>query len=69
MTIQNIQSHPAKHVSPEEAAEYLVVPRRTVYHWIDKGALQAVRVGGLLRIKTEELQRFAGTPARHASQM
>lgn len=68
MTIENLATHPKAFVSPEELAAYLDVPRGTVYHWIDKGALAARKIGGLLRIPTETARAFESKPARTFSE-
>lgn len=44
----------ALHWTVAEVAIYWRIPERTIYHAISKGALPAVRVGGLLRIRREE---------------
>lgn len=51
-------------LTPADVAEFLRVPRRTVYEWIDSGQLPSHRVGTrLLRIFREDvlalLQRVA----------
>jgi len=43
---------------PDEAAVYLSVSKRTIYTWIDKGKLQAVRIGKLLRIPQESITKI-----------
>lgn len=64
MEIADLKTHPKAFVNIEEYAEYLEVSPRTVYHNIEKGALAAVKVGGLLKIPIEEARRFASIPAR-----
>ncbi len=64
MTIQSLESHPKKYVSPWELAEYFEVPRRTIYHWIDKGALDAKKVCGLIRIPVKSALALEEKPAR-----
>lgn len=64
VTIHNLDTHPTKYVTPEELAEHLHVNRRVVYHWIDKGALDARKFGGLIRIPIDAARAFASTPAR-----
>lgn len=64
MTIQSLDSHPKKYVSPEELAEYFGVPRRTIYHWVDKGALPAKKVCGLLRITVVSARALEDKDAR-----
>ena len=64
MEIKDLASHPKAFVNIEELASYLEVSPRTIYHNIEKGALAAVKVGGLIRIPVEEARRFASVPAR-----
>lgn len=49
--------------SPEQVAGMYNVSRQTVYNWITKGLLRAMRVGGLLRISREQLDSFV-VPSR-----
>jgi excisionase family DNA binding protein len=63
VTIENLATHPKPYVSPEELADYWDVSRRTVYLWIDKGAIHAVKIGALLKIPVENARAF-GRPAR-----
>ena len=53
-----------KYISVEEFAQAVSVKARTVYYWIDKGALPAIRMGKVIRIKVEEARKFSSTPAR-----
>ncbi|MER5263068.1 helix-turn-helix domain-containing protein [Actinosynnema sp. NPDC002837] len=39
-------------------------PQSTVYHWINMGELQAVRIGGSLFIPKDEYDRLAALSAR-----
>lgn len=50
-------------VSPIQLAAYVGVTRRTIYHHIEKGALAARRIGGVVRIRTAEARRYAGVEA------
>ena len=47
-----------EYLTPEQVAETLQVSRRTVYTWIDTGALKAVKAGTRIRIKREDLDSF-----------
>lgn len=38
---------------PDEVAEYFDVKPRTVYGWISEGKIEAVKVGGTVRIKRQ----------------
>lgn len=40
---------------PAEAADYWQVTRTTVYNWVRRGRLEAVRVNGRLRIPREAI--------------
>jgi excisionase family DNA binding protein len=65
MTITDLATHPAHFISIPELADYLGVSRRSLYHQIDKGALAAVRMGGVLRMRTSEVRRYCqAEPAR-----
>ena len=41
-----------------KAARYLGVNRRTVYRWIDSGALNALIIGGIVYVELEVLDQF-----------
>jgi excisionase family DNA binding protein len=58
MTIANLDTYKGKFVAPVDFAAYLLVSTRTVYHWIEKGALRVVRVERTVRIPIEEARRF-----------
>lgn len=45
--------------TPEQAAKYLNVTRRTIYQWISEGELPATKVGRGWRIKESDLQNKA----------
>ena len=45
-------------LTPEQVAETLQVTRRTVYTWIETGALKAIRAGTRIRIRREDLDAF-----------
>jgi excisionase family DNA binding protein len=49
-----------------EIAELLKVNKQTVYNWIDRGSLSAIRVGRRVRIKQSEVDRILGTGANGA---
>jgi excisionase family DNA binding protein len=44
--------------SLEEVSEMLQIPRRTLYHWLDKKELKGYKIGRHWRIKREDLERF-----------
>lgn len=56
--IRDINTHPEPHVTVIEFADYLTVSEDTVYRLVEKGALEGVRVGRSLRIKTESARMF-----------
>lgn len=58
-TIADLSAWPHPYVCPSQLARYLSVSRRTVYHWITKGALPARKVGGSLLIRTRVARSFA----------
>lgn len=49
----------------DEVAVFFGVTRKTVYEWIDSGKLKAVKVGGGLRVVSEEAGKMI-VPARDA---
>ena len=53
-------------VSVREAAEYLTVSKATMYRWIDKGYVKAIRLpGGQFRIPSEEVERMMAPQVQH----
>lgn len=61
--IADLTTYRGRFVSPLQLAEYVGITRRTIYHHIEKGALQVVRPGGKcgsLRIRIDEARRYAG---------
>jgi excisionase family DNA binding protein len=51
-------------LTPEEAAEYLKVTRRTIDRWIADGTIKASKIGRVVRIKRSEIDRIlSGAPA------
>jgi excisionase family DNA binding protein len=47
-----------KYFSPDEIGEQFNVKPGTVRKWIADGKLKALKLGGLLRISEESLQKF-----------
>jgi excisionase family DNA binding protein len=45
-------------LTPREAADFFRVTPRTVYLWIDRGDLEAVRIAGSMRIPKAEILRI-----------
>lgn len=41
-----------------EIAKRLKVSERTVYNWIDSGYLRAYKLGGVLRVREDDLANF-----------
>lgn len=64
MKITDLATHPKPFVSVAEFIAYTEIPRRTMYHHIERGTLQAVKMGGTLKIPIAEARRFVSTPAR-----
>ena len=62
LPIIDLSSYERKYLSPIQLAEYAGVTRRTIYNHLDKGALRAVKVGGVLRIHVAEARRYLGHP-------
>lgn len=46
----------------DETAKILKVSRRTIYDWIKKGKLEAVKAGTLWRIPSDSINKFLGRP-------
>lgn len=65
--ILDLATYTKPYVTPRALADYLGLSYRTIYHHIDKGTIQAVKIGGTLKIPLVEARKFAsGTPARPA---
>ncbi|TMB70116.1 MAG: helix-turn-helix domain-containing protein [Chloroflexi bacterium] len=47
-----------KLLTPEQVAERLQVTERTVYDWLRRGKLPALKLGRLWRIRPEDLEAF-----------
>ena len=47
-----------KLLTPEQVAERLQVTERTVYAWLRRGNLPALKLGRLWRIRPEDLETF-----------
>lgn len=62
--IRDIGTCKRKFVSPKDFAMYLTVPVRTVYAWIEKGAIHAWKFEGTVRIPIDEARRVASLHAR-----
>jgi len=45
-------------VTPKKAAEILGVDRVTIYRWIKIGLLDAYKIGGVVRIKKDDLRKI-----------
>jgi excisionase family DNA binding protein len=45
-------------LKPEEVAQMLALGRSTVYELIATGALPSIRVGKVIRVRREDLQRW-----------
>jgi excisionase family DNA binding protein len=58
MTIVDLKTHPKPFVTVAELIDYTEVPKRTMYHHIEKGVLKAVKIGGCLKIPIEEARRY-----------
>lgn len=49
--------------TPQEIADMLKVPRKTVYAWLQQGKLQGVKAGDLWRVPKEALDAFLKKPS------
>jgi len=47
-----------KYYTPEEIAANLKVSRKTIYNWIQKGHLKAVKIGHFWRVSESQLNRL-----------
>ena len=47
--------------TPDEAAEILKVTRQTVYNLIKRGDLPCVKVGSLIRVSADQLEKYLQT--------
>jgi excisionase family DNA binding protein len=47
-----------KLLTPEQVAERLQVTERTVYGWLRRGKMPALKLGRLWRIRPEDLEAF-----------
>jgi hypothetical protein len=60
--IGDLRTYRKKYVSLIQLAEYLVIPRRTIYHHVSKGALPVVKRVGVIRVHIADACRYAGVP-------
>lgn len=51
-----------KFYTPQEVAEILKVPRKTVYLWLQQGKLRGLKAGDLWRIPQSALDEFLRPP-------
>ncbi len=50
--------------SPKDVAQRFSVSTKTIYRWVDSGALHAHRFGAQLRISEEDIQGFVAAKRR-----
>jgi len=48
-----------RYIAPIQLARYLAIPKRTIYHHIEKGALRVRKIGGLLRVHIDDARAYA----------
>ena len=53
LTYAILANESMKLLTVKDVADSLKVSRYTVYRWISKGKLKAIRIGGILRIEEE----------------
>lgn len=58
--IPDLKTYTKRFVTPRQLSDYVGVPRRTVYHHIDKGALPVHRIGGAVMIRIVDARKYAG---------
>ncbi len=49
----------------KETADFFGVSPRTVFRWIKSGKLESVKIGGIVRIKKNEIKRVIGEGEYH----
>lgn len=73
MTIRDLSTHPAHHLTVSELADYWAVSRQQIYKRIESGALAAIRIGSrIYRVPTRvalEYECRASVPAGLAAGM
>jgi len=62
--IGDLSTYPGKYVTFAQLADYVGITRRTIYNHLNKGAIRARRVGGVLRIPIDEARAYVGHDAR-----
>jgi len=62
------QHLPAYLTCPEVAAALRTQPS-TIYRWAREGVIQSVRVGGIVRVPSAELERIAGEAAHESEEL
>jgi excisionase family DNA binding protein len=61
--IIDLRTHPERHVSVKQLADYFSVSEKTIYGHIDKGALQVIYIGRAVRIPIENARAY-GNPRK-----
>lgn len=56
----DLDTYPHKYVRPQMLADFVDIPIRTIYYHIQKGALSAKTIGGVLRIPIESVWAYVG---------
>lgn len=49
----------------KETADFFGVSPRTIFRWIKSGKLDSVKIGGVVRIKKDEIKRVIGEGEYH----
>ncbi|MBE3142186.1 MAG: helix-turn-helix domain-containing protein [Thermoplasmata archaeon] len=52
-----MNSEVSEYYTPEEASKILVVHLNTIYNWLRKGELKGFKIGGIWRIRKEDLPK------------
>ena len=60
-TIAAVAGDDAKWLSTQEAARRLGITSRTLYRFIDEGAVPAYKLGRVLRLKAEDIDAYLET--------
>lgn len=59
MTIgSNAQNKMKAYFTPDELAEYLAISKATVYRLVNKRQLPFNKVGGMLRFRKDDIERY-----------
>lgn len=58
--IVDLRTHPSRYVTLDQLALYFSMSRRSLYNYIEKGALKARKIGSSIRVHVDDARSFAG---------